>query len=274
VFKNAKDALLKFELPNCLQLMLEDRINAGEINEVASFLREFFIGNKLTDKYLDVFRMVLGDDAVLEIINRNITSPSSIHPIVKLSAIFGEGAFHTPQFLDSLVWNRDGELPVHLVRFNQIGFDETKLPLLADYLMANLDPATKIHKSVGGVAYVADLAKMAVRMNRGLEVIEALTTNLAGFTNLVKPSRSEAINELHRLGGEAGWQVSKTRAFTLLLDVVEIVGLKALHDLAPDVNARVLGEFMDTKKTDLTEQQIIKLFPQARGHILGHALGL
>ena len=271
----AQNTLLKMELPATLQALLENRIDAGQMAKVAVYLPEFFCQNKLTDKYLDVFRNVLGDDHVIQLCTPYITHNQGIHSVVKLSAIFGEDKFHTPNFLKSLKWEgNDGVLPHYLTGFLLLDLDETKLPILADYLMANLQRATRVSKSKAGIGYVAEIAKLAIRLGRGPEVLEALVGNLRELTDLGQSSPGEVINELVRVKSMPSLASSTRRVLTLLMDVVEIVGLQALHDLAPDVGSKVIGEFLDSNKSDLSEKQIIALFPQAKAHILGQALGL
>lgn len=275
VLRNAQNTLLKMELPATLQALLENRINTGHMAQVAVYLPEFFCQNKLTDKYLEVFRGVLGDDHVIQLCAPYIAQKQSIHSVVKLSAIFGEDKFHTPNLFRSLRWDgNEGVLPQYLTGFLLLDFDETKLPMLAEYLMANLPKATRVSQSKAGVGYVAEIAKLAVRLDRGPEVLEALVDNLRELTDLGQSSPGAVINELVQLKCLPSLVSSTRRVISLLMDVVEIVGLKALHDLAPDVGSKVIGEFVDSRKSDLSEKQIIALFPQAKAHILGQALGL
>lgn len=271
----AQNTLLKMELPATLQALIENLINAGRADHVAVYLPEFFCQNKLTDKYLEVFRNVLGDDHVIQICTPYMAHQQGIHSVVKLSAILGEDKFHTPNFFKSLKWEgNDGVLPHYLTGFLLLDLDETKLPMLADYLMANLQRATKVSKSKVGIGYVTEIAKLAVRLGRGPEVLEALVGNLEELTYLEQPSHGEVINELVRVTSMPSMVSSTRKVFSLLMDVVEVVGLKALHDLAPDVSGKVIGEFVETRKSELSERQIIALFPQAKGQILGNALGL
>jgi hypothetical protein len=277
-FTECKKSLWKVELPISLGVLLQDRVNAGATETAAKLVSELFILNKLTDKYIPVCREVLGDGLFLQACTPAISQGEGIRSVSKLAPIFGEETFHSPSFFQSVRWNNDGgELPGYLDSFRKMGFDEAKLPLLAGYLMDNLKRATRTGYAAKGLDFIKDIANLGVRLGRGSEVLSALVTNLREVTNRDDKSTvapAAQINELFRLKSESSMATSKIRAFLYLLDVIEIVGLEALYELAPTVDGKVIGEFLSRNKTDLSERQIMSMFPQSKGHMLDQALGL
>jgi hypothetical protein len=277
-FTECKKSLWRVELPMSLGVLLQDRVNAGAPEVAAKLVSELVILDKLTDKYLPVCRQVLGDGLFLQACAPAIAQGDGIRSVSKLAPIFGEEVFHSTEFFRAVRWNNDGgELPGYLDRFRKIGFDETKLPLLAGYLMDNLKLATRTGYAAKGLEFIIDIAKLGVRLGRGPEVLAAFVTNLREVTNRDDKSTvapAAQINELFRLKSESSMATSKIRAFLYLLDVIEIVGLEALHELAPTVDGKVIGEFLDRNKTDLGERKIMAMFPQSKGHLLDQALGL
>lgn len=275
-FKDICKSLFRIELPRTLEVFLQDKVNVGANDIAAKVVSDLFTRGKLTDSYLPVCRKVLGDALFLEACVPYVGHDSSIHSVIKLAPIFGEATFHAPAMLRTIKLEKDeNQVLSYADRFHLIGFDETKLPLLANHIVDNAAKATRMPSNTSRVGFIKDLAKMAVRLDRGAEVLQSYTGNLRALAKVdAKASLSEVIEGLYQQRTSPQPGPVTVGAYNLLIDVVESVGLNALQAIAQDAPPRFVSEFFDKTNSGISRAEVMALYPKARGYILENDLGL
>jgi hypothetical protein len=269
-------------LPLTLEVLLKNRIANGEAEMVNQAVTLLFSKNKLSDGYIDVCRRVLGDDRFLAICKSDLAHISSlrfigtgsVRSVVKLSAIYGEDTFHSPEFFQNIfVEDGEGHVPGYIRQLNAIGFDTVDLPLLKAFIINNLDRLIFFKPSytneleltvkLCGLAHQAGAGESALRV-----LLQRMGDLIGGEAHDDPPS--VLIDGLM----DAQPMTERSRGEALLQHVVEIVGLKTLQAVVPDVGIGFLTAFIDKKKPAMNEVEIIRLFPQMKAKLLEQSLGL
>jgi hypothetical protein len=281
-FAHYASTLTLFDLPHSLEVLLKNRMAKGEEETLNRAVILLFSKNKLSDGYIDVCRRVLGDERFLAICKASLEENLSAwlngigcaRSVAKLSAVYGEDSFHSPEFFESMfVADGEGHVPGYIRQFNVIGFDTVELPLLKAFITSNLERLIFFKPSYTNelelTVRLCGLAHQAGAGESALRVLLQRMGDLIGGEAYDDPP-SVLIEGLV----DAQPMTERSRGQYLLLNVVEKVGLKTLQAVVPDVGIGFLTEFIDKKKPAMNEVEIIRLFPQMKATLLEHSLGL
>lgn len=275
-FIRSWDSLKRVELPATLEVFLQAKMDVSVDNVVSHVVADLFAQDKLSESYIAVCRRVMGDALFLDACMPYMSEDRGIHSVAKLVPIFGEATFHTPSLFSDIRWSTTGDgLPAYVNKFHEFGFDEATLPLLASYVLDNLESATKFNSSQGRQDFIKNLARLAVRNGKGEEALRCYVNNINGLAyGKTQDSPSEVIDALCRSKRGQQATLSVEVAYKLLTEVIEIVGVESLHAIAPEVNDRFICELADRKGGGLSRKSIMTLFPQVKGRLLESDLGL
>lgn len=230
---------------------------------------------KLPESYIGVFRRVLGDEAFIQIVKQSNDRPKGIEAVADLTPIFGESAFHDEEFLARLrVQLEAGEMPAYLAKFRAMGFDESRLPLLAEFLLEHMELAITFDPENADMGFAVELARLAKSKGCG---VKALSVYLQAITTAFDlPPETQSIDIVNN-----AYQASREKALGIhlkvygdLLRVVAQVGLESLQMVAPGVNAGFVMECLEKQPSALSKREIMRMFPQTKGAMLENDLGL
>ena len=275
IFLRASDSLHRLDLPASLGVMLKHRMEAGDEKSAAGLVSELFSRDRLSDGAIAVIRRELGDEAFLDCCAPYCLSDKGFFSVLKLAPIFGEEVFHTPQLLGRVRWRKDDLVyPDYIKHFHKIGFDEKRMPLLADHLLSNLGLAMRFQKNIAGFSTAPDVAKLAKRVGREVEAMAAFIEGQRDLSRLPANATSAQIlvgidvHPSHPDYGNHGW------VNAALLDVIDATGLEALQAVAPDCPGKLIAQYLEAKGSDRSRREVFKLFPQSKGYVLENDLGM
>jgi hypothetical protein len=274
--------LASFELPTTLEVFLRNSMESEDGEWSVKLVSSLFSENKLTGRYLEVCRRVLGDQQLIDILQGDLAkarrggqhNSTRLRSVASLASIFGEATFHSPQFLESL-FSEDGEghVPRYIYSLEKIGFYELDLPVLRAFIVENLERLIFFKP-----AYISELDLtinlMSLAHQEGVGA-KALTLLLQRMGDLIG---GEAFDDpfavLIESLFDAPIPTERSRGNAFLHHVVEKVELKTLHEVVPDVGVNFLSEYLEKKKPAMNEREMLRLFPQIRGKLLEDRLGL
>jgi hypothetical protein len=276
-FLGSKRSLEHFELPAALEAFLRRCLVVGHKDQVNQVLHSMFVSDRLCASYIDVFRRIMGDSAFLIACQENLNfGEKAISSVVKVAAVFGEAALHTPEFLESsLKKTASQEVAPYFWRLQSMGQDEKKLPLLASFMVANMEQIIVFSTSDRSLLnFVKWFVAMANRLGEGEKALEFVFKSMSPV--IMNAPAAPPLNILGVLtkGRSTPFVTDKTRGYAWLSQMVEQVGLNALQAVVPNAPAEFVLDMIESKKTDLTQREVIRLFPQIKGHLLEDALGL
>lgn len=276
IFLRSTDSLRRIELPESLGVLLKNRMDAGDSSSAMKLVGELFTRNCMSDRYIEVCRREVGDELLLQACVPYIFSDEGIKSVARLAPIFGEATFHTPEALNRVRWSHsENTAPEYVKKFQEMGFDEQKLPLLADHVCNNLPLAMRVKTNIKAFTMVPDIARLARRLGKGVEALSAFIEgqrDLSGKGPGASPAQILAGLEVSQFHPD--WTPSHTMVSTILIDVVDAVGIDALKAIAPDVSGKFVANFISAKGNNLSRRDIFRLFPQAKAALLENDLGM
>ena len=276
IFLRASDSLRRIDLPESLGVMLKNRIDAGDEGSAVKLASELFTSNRLSERYIEVCRREMGDDLLLSACVPYVSSDKAIGSVARMAPIIGESTFHTPEFLSRVRWsNSDTTTPEYVKKFQGLGFDEQAFPLLANHVCNNLGQAMRCKTNIQAYTMLPDIAKLARRLGKEVDALSAFIEGqrtLSGVGAEGSPAQIVAGIDLSQFDPE--YTSSHSMANTILLDVVDAVGIEALHKVAPDVNGKFVAQYISAKGKDLSRKEVFRLFPQSKGSLLENDLGM
>lgn len=269
------DALKFIELPATLEVYLGS-MQAENPDSAAQLVADLVMLDKLPESYIAASRRVLGDELLVQVANSSKQRLSGIRSIAILVPVFGEAVFHSPGFLCELQKQLDvSEIPTYLTNFQSMSFDETRFPILADFLVQKMDLAININTQTKDMSFSVDLAGLASRKGRGLEVLKLNLNAVSDTLDLnAGDSATDKLNMAYRVGSGKTQTISRIMAYSHLRKVVARVGLECLHELSKDVRAGFVMDCIETHGMNLPKKEVMRLFPQIKGAILENDLGL
>lgn len=276
------NGLMCFELPTALGVLLRYEIERGEAEVSVNMVNHLFKEDKLSERYIEVCRRVLGDEQFLSICDGQMqkalqggpANHNRICSVAKLASIFGEAVFHSPQFLENL-FNQDGDghVPRYISSLNAHGLYAFDFPLIRAFMVENLERLIFFKPSnTNELGLTRDLLALSHKEGVGAEALKLLLQRMGDLTGGEASDDPAAvlIESLY----DAPTPSERSRGNALLHHVVEIVGLNTLHAVVPDVGTNFLSEFIETKKPSMGAVEIMRLFPQMKGRVLEDQLGL
>ena len=275
-FLRSTDSLRRIELPESLGVLLKNRIDAGDTKSVMGLVGELFTRNCMSDRYIEVCRREVGDQLFLQACVPYVFSDEGIKSVARLAPIFGEETFHTPAVISRIRWSRsDTTTPDYIKKFHEMGFDEKKLPLLAEHVCNNLPLAMRYKTNIKAFSIVPETALLANRLGKGAEALSAFIEGQRDLSGKGAGASPAQIIEGLDLGEfHPDFTMAHRMANTILLDVVDAVGIGALKAIAPDVSGKFVAQYISAKSNDLNRKEIFRLFPQAKGALLESDLGM
>jgi hypothetical protein len=282
-FLDSSDTLRRIELPETLRVLLVDRIEAGYEPEALKLVSELFTAGRLSDRYIQVCREVVGDEAFLYACSTHPFHDESIRSVMKLAPIFGEEIFHTPQVLRQIRWDNDWKAaPPYILKFQQVGFDETALPILADFLCNNLDLAMGFRTDKKSATLLPDIARMATRMGKGSEALKSFVDfQIREFDAGDNRNPARLLSELRIRPGDT--EISIHIEDNLLMQaitvdmfkaMVKMTGLEALRNVAPGARGEFIVDCLDEKTIQRNRREVFRIFPQTKAALLENDLGM
>ena len=287
-FNLSRLALARVHLPLTLEALIKQQMDILAMDGVVRMVREYFGDFKKHEGYIDVFRRVLGDDVFIDLCVRENNKKGCIATVVKLAPLFGETTFHNEAFFETLK-RLDGKLhkSEYLADLKYFPNFEENLPILANYLLDNLESTLSQLADYGNQDYLRLVLGLAVRHSRGVEaygyVIDATRAPVsdASLVHAFEVSREELVEAMAKNVQSSKTHVSVQRAWYILQSFTLDVGFETLHKVMPGVDAFFLANLFDQRRgsmedmgVTLNHRELIRLFPQIRGHLLEDALGL
>ena len=269
------DALKCIELPATFEVYLR-AMQAAKSDSAVQLVADLVMTDKLSESYIDVARRVLGDDLLVQVANNSKQNFSGIRSIANLVPVFGESMFHHHEFLDELQDQLDsGEIPEYLTRFRSMDFDDVRFPILAHFLVKNLDLATIFKPDKSDMGFAADLAGLASRKGEGVTALIAnLNATASTFGSAPEDPMTDMLNKALQVSKSRNQTVSRIQAYSHLLNVVSKVGLEILYELAPAVKSGFVMDVLEKRPIKMPKKEVMRLFPQTKGAILENDLGL
>lgn len=276
IFLRSADSLRRLELPESLGVILKHRMDAGDTGSAMKLVSELFTRNCMSDRYIEVCRREVGDELFLQACAPYALSDEGIKSVARLAPIFGEETFHTPETLSRVRWsNTDTTAPEYVKKFQEMGFDEKKLPILAEHICNNLSLAMRYKTNIAAYTLIPEITRLAKRLGKE---VEALSAYIEGQRqrSLKGPEASYAqiISGLYLDPFHPDYSPSHSAAKAILLDSIDAAGIDALYTIAPDVSGAFVAEFVSAKGNDLNRKEVFRLFPQAKGSLLQNDLGM
>lgn len=155
--------------------------------------------------------------------------------------------------------------------------DETKLPLLAGFMVENLDRILKFEPAEQkSLAFTLDVLAFANRVGSGTQAFRRVVNNLRQFAGLDDGwgTPAQIINGVvHQKSGH-NVTIAGIRAYDHLVLAIKVVGLQTLMEVSPDVGSAFIMKFLEKHPTDLSQTEVMRMFPQAKGRYLENDLGL
>lgn len=277
IFLRASDTLRRVDLPESLRVMVRHRLDDNDHDSAIKLTGELFHSNRLSDRYIEVLRQEMGDELFLQGCIPYALGSNGLHSIAKLAPIFGEETFHTKDFLDKVYWSKkDVRTPHHIQKFHEIGFDEQRLPLLAAHVEKNLALAMRFKSQViKGLSIIPNTASLASRLGKGREALKAF---LEGQKELSVGEREGSYADIIA-GLDIGvnhpeYTMAHSISKTVLLDVVDAVGIEVLHEIVPDASGEFVSQYLAAKGPEISRKEVFRLFPQAKARVLENDLGM
>lgn len=287
-FNLSKLALAQVYLPLTLEVFVRQQMEISAMQEVARLVTDYFAEFKKNEGYIDVFRRVLGDDVFSDLCMQANLNKGSLASVIKLAPLFGEASFHNEAFFQTLT-REDGRLykSEYLADLKYFPNFEENLPILADYLLQNLESTLSQLADYGNQDYLRQILSLAVRNGRGVEayeyVIDAVRAPVsdAGLVHADEVSREELIEAMCKNVQSYKTHVAVQRAWYILQTFTLDVGFETLHKVMPGVDRFFLtnlleqrGGAMEEMGITLNHHDLVKKFPQIKGHLLEDAMGL
>lgn len=267
-------SLCIFELPETLSAYIRAKIITGDAVHLIPMVGEMAFKNLLSDKYIEATRSIVGDDFFLKSCKRDLAAAFNMSSTLQLTKLYGEAAVHDPEFLNGLQWTFPAGVPDYIKRFSAIGFNEEKLPLLAQYALKRMNDILKSPPDgFRDTDLEVNFCAMAGRMGKGKEALHRLAQVLASRDDDIRqPSRIfEAI--LERQSNPAVSSREKG-AYILLVKAIGKLGLETLQAVAPDVSGAFIADVLGSLAEPPSKREIFRLFPHAKGRVLELELGL
>lgn len=272
--RNQWISLCIFELPETLDAYIRAKIVAGDAVHLIPMVGEMAFKNLLSDKYIEITRSIVGDDFFLKACKRDLAAALSMSSTLQLTNLYGEAAVHDSEFLSGLQWTFPTGVPDYIKRFSAIGFNEEKLPLLAQYTLKRMNDILKNPPDgLRNTDFEVNFCAMAGRMGKGKAALHRLAQVLASHDDDIRqPSRIfEAI--LDRQSNPAV-SLREKGAYKLLVKAIGKLGLETLQAVAPDVSGEFVADVLDSLAEPPSKCEIFRLFPHAKGRVLEFELGL
>ncbi|MBI6882593.1 hypothetical protein [Pseudomonas putida] len=268
------NAFRRAELPLALETYLKGELEEDCTESVEKLITNLIKEDKLSASYVEACRKVLGDGFFIDCCRKSLGEDQGMRSIRKLTSIFDESVFHTPSLVQSFKWHPTRETqPVYLQKFINAGADERQFPILANAVLQNLDKTTRISgDNIEQMSFVRGVITMANRMGVGKEAVTNFISNFRSFApdgadlSMVASALCKQRYEIQTL--------ASLRVYSLLLGAIGIVGHNVLHQIAPAVPGRLIGDLVELSKLDASPRELANLFPQARGFVLENDLGI
>lgn len=277
-FEQVSSGLRRLELPKTLGVFVQNKINSDAYEYVSSLITNLFHADKLPFSYLSVLRGILGDGFIVESCLRGISSSTSLKTIKELSLVMGEGAFHTPEVLSSIVWHPESERqPSYIQQFRNLGFDEKRFPILADFVCKNFESVLRFSgKDYDDRGFIIDAVNLGARLGKVDLALDSLLRNIAKNVGSDRnESLSVIIKNLCRLNYDlSSVSMEPRRSYSLLVDVFAEVGLQELQKLNSQAPSRFVMDIIAKSRIKYSGRELSIMFPQARGDILEDELGM
>lgn len=269
------DALKGMELPATLEVYLR-AMRAVKIDSASELVADLVMADRLPDSYIEVARRVLGDELLVQVANNSKHNLRGIRSIANLAPVFGEAEFHHPEFLEEMEDQlATGQIPDYLTKFHEIGFDDDRFPVLADFLVQHMNLAITFDPDQKDMRFSSDLVGLASRRGFGAD---ALTMSLKALAPTLGSSADDSVTDVLNTAFSVSKSRTKTiariQAYSHLLNVVSKVGLETLRELAPSVRYGLVMDVVEKRPVQMTNKELMRLFPQTKGAILENDLGL
>lgn len=287
-FNLSKLALAQLELPQTLEVLIKQQLSIGMTHLVYGMVGDYFPEFEKRAGYIDVFRRVLGDDVFTDLCVQANTKKGCISSVIKLAPVLGEASFHNEAFFDGL--NKlDGKLHKsdYLNQIRYILSCESTLPILANYLLKNLESTLTQLADYGNQNFLCQVLGLAVRHGRGAEaygyVIDAARSpiNDTGLLFAYEASREELIEAMSKNIRSPNEHFQVKRAWLILQNFTLEVGFPIVKEVLPDVDAFFLKDLLDARRGAMEDRginidhlEMVRMFPQIKGRLLEDALGL
>lgn len=269
------EALKGIELPATLEVYLR-AMQAVKPDYASQIVADMIMLDRLPSSYIDVARLVLGDELFIQVANNSKHNLRGIRSIANLAPVLGEVEFHTPEFLEELEDQlANGEIPDYLIKFHEMGFDDVRLPILADFLVEHMNIAITFDPDQKDMKFSADLVGLATRRGFGAD---ALKISLKAMAPTFGSSPDDPVVDV--LNAAFGHSTSRAKtfiriqAYSHLLNILSKVGLETLRELAPSVRDGLVLDVIGKRSIQISKKEVMKMFPQTKGAILEIDLGL
>lgn len=282
--KASLSAFKAVELPEALGVFTGQLMASGELGYLKEYIVDAFRKNTLPDSYVKVFRGILQDDVVLGLcVDTHAVFDVPFASIAKIVTWAGEEPFLTEAHLEKVkkaLRGKDGNRTERIDQFAIAGADEIRFPIMASFVMQNLKSILREPRDVTNFKYIVPIMGMASRMGHGKQALKlmmegmmkrSLATMVDDIDNLKPTAVANMMRQLHV--DSKATSVVWTHLI-LLQNSVEAVGLDTLHQVMPDIDGAFVVKFLETHKTELSRNAVLKLFPQAKRFVLENDLGL
>jgi hypothetical protein len=275
------DSLKAVELPKTLEVFLQQMLADSQMEQVGNLVIEFFQQDKLPETYIDVFRRILGDDVFFGLcVKANATGDICLSSTAKIVPLAGEQAFHSPEFLAALKTQISGPYQSsYLKAFSSADCDENTFPILASFVMDNLQLVLKDSLTLIRLGSTLPVVRLAHRQGLNDEVLQCvIESSRVKIRRELDRANEMSLTELvnHMTWGSFD-PLPDTQLAAMcerLKDVIEVVGLETAKKVIPDVDHRFIQSFAESGRTHLSKAQVMRMFPQIKGPTLEDELGL
>jgi hypothetical protein len=287
-FNLSKFVLAQVQLPLTLEVLIKQQMSIGAMDAVAMMVTECFKDFAKRESYIDVFRRLLGDDVFTDLCVQTNIKTGSMKSVITLAPLLGEASFHNEAFFETQK-RFDGKLhkSEYLAQLRYFPNFEQTLPILANYLLENLESTLSQLADYGNQDFLRQVVGLAVRQGRGAEaygyVIDAVRApvNDVSLVYAFEVSREALIEAMGKNVRTPQVNVQVQRAWYILQTFTLDVGFETLHAVLPDIDAFFLTDLFESRRgamedlgITLNHRELVRMFPQIKGRLLEDALGL